>query len=86
VERGSTDTAGDPSVRAGAGVSGSRVTGSLIALAARSQPVSIAFAAYGAGSSVYTNFLSRGRDVVFAKDTPLEIGFGEAHTKAAKQP
>jgi hypothetical protein len=86
VERGSTDTAGDPSVRAGAGVSGSRVTGSLIALAARSQPVSIVFAAYGAGSSVYTNFLSRGRDVVFAKDTPLEIGFGEAHTKAAKQP
>lgn len=85
VEHGTTDTAGDPSVRAGAGVSGSGVTGSLIALAARSQPVSIAFAAYGAGTSVYNNFLSRGRDVVFAKDTPLEIGFGERHGKPATQ-
>jgi hypothetical protein len=85
TEHGTTDTAGDPGVRAGAGASGSRFSGSLIALAARSQPVSIAFAAYGAGTSVYTNFLSRGRDVVFAKDTPLEIGFGEAHAKAAKQ-
>jgi hypothetical protein len=84
VEHGTTDAAGDPSVRAGAGVSGSGVTGSLIALAARSQPVSIAFAAYGAGTSVYNNFLSHGRDVVFAKDTPLEIAIGEAHTKPAK--
>jgi len=85
TEHGTTDTAGDPGLRAGAGASGSRFSGSLIALAARSQPVSMAFAAYGAGTSVYTNFLSRGRDVVFAKDTPLEIGFGEAHAKAAKQ-
>jgi len=85
VEHGTTDTAGDPSLRAGAGVSGSGITGSLIALAARSQPVSIAFAAYGAGTSVYNNFLSRGRDVVFAKDTPLEIGVSEGHSKPATQ-
>jgi hypothetical protein len=84
-EHGTTDAAGDPGVRAGAGASGSGFSGSLISLAARSQPVSLAFAAYGAGTSVYSNFLSRGRDVVFRKDTPLEIGFGEAHTKAAKQ-
>ena len=86
TEHGTTDSAGDPALRAGAGASGSRFSGSLIALAARSQPVSLAFAAYGAGNSVYTNFLSRGHDVVFAKDTPLEIGFGEPHTKPAKQP
>jgi hypothetical protein len=86
VEHGTTDTAGDPGLRAGSGASGSRITGSLISLAARSQPVSIVFAAYGAGSSVYDNFLSRGKDVVFAKDTPLEIGFGEAHSKAAQKP
>ena len=85
VEHGTTDSAGDPSVRAGAGVSGSRITGSLIALAARSQPVSIGFAAYGAGSSVYSNFLSRGKDVVFVKDTPFEIGFSEPHAKGAEK-
>jgi hypothetical protein len=85
VEHGTTDTAGDPSVRAGAGVSGSGFTGTFIALAARSQPVSIAFSAYGAGTSVYNNFLSRGRDVVFLKDTPLEIGFS-ASSHTAKRP
>jgi hypothetical protein len=86
TEHGTTDTAGDPSLQAAAGASGSRFSGALIALAARSQPVSLAFAAYGAGNSVYYNFLSRGRDVVFAKDTPMEIGFGEPHSKPAKQP
>jgi hypothetical protein len=79
VEHGTTDAAGDPSVRAGAGVSGYGFSGSLITLAARSQPVSIAFAAYGAGFSLYRNFLSRGKDVVFVKDTPMEIGFGAPH-------
>src|ERR1700757_803242 len=82
-EHGTTDAAGDPSVRAGAGVSGSGITGTLISLAAKSQPVSMAFAAYGAGTSVYNNFLSRGKDVVFVKNTPLETGFSEPHQRAA---
>lgn len=84
-EHGTTDAAGDPSVRAGAGVSGSGITGTLISLAAKSQPVSMAFAAYGAGNSVYNNFLARGKDVVFVKNTPLEIGFSEPHQKPAEK-
>jgi len=83
-EHGTTDAAGDPGVRAGAGVSGSGITGTLISLAAKSQPVSMAFAAWGAGTSVYNNFLSRGKDVTFVKDTPLEIGFSEPHLKLAE--
>lgn len=84
-EHGTTDAAGDPSVRAGAGVSGSGITGTLISLAAKSQPVSMVFAAYGAGNSVYNNFLARGKDVVFVKNTPLEIGFSEPHQKPAEK-
>jgi hypothetical protein len=84
VEHGTTDAAGDPSVRAGAGVSGYGFSGSLITLAARSQPVSIGFAAYGAGFSVYHNFLSRGKDVVFAKDTAMEIGIGARHSASPR--
>ena len=76
VEHNTTDAAGDPGVRAGAGLSGFGISGSLITLVARSQPVSIGFAAYGASYSLYRNFLSRGKDVVFPKDTPMEIGFG----------
>ena len=78
-DHGTTDPAGDPGVRAGAGVSGFGFAGSLISFAARSTPVSMGFAAYGASVSIYSNFLSRGRDVVFAKDTPMEIGFGLPH-------
>jgi len=37
---------------------------------------------YGASMSVYSHFLSRGRDVVFAKDTPVEIGFHAARPAA----
>jgi hypothetical protein len=82
AEHGTTDAAGDPGIRAGAGVSGFRYAGALLSLAARSTPVSMAFGAYGASASIYSNFLSRGRDVVLLKDTPLEIGFGNPHPPA----
>jgi hypothetical protein len=81
AERGTTETAG-PGVRTAAGGSGFRLTGALLSLAAKSTPVSVAIGAYGASNSIYANFLSRGRDVVLPKDTPLEIGFGAPHAKA----
>lgn len=83
-EHGTTDASGDPGVRTAAGGSGSRLTGALLSLAVKSQPVSIAFGAYGASASVYSHFLSRGRDVVLPKDTPLEIGFGVPHATASQ--
>ena len=84
-EHGTTDAAGDPGVRTAAGGSGFRLTGALLSLAVKSQPVSMAFGAYGASASIYSNFLSRGHDVVLPKDTPLEIGFGNPHPAAASQ-
>lgn len=82
VEHGTTETAG-PGVRTAAGDSGMRLTGALLSLVAKSMPVSLAFGAYGASSSIYMNFLSRGHDVVLPKDTPMEIGFGPPHKDAA---
>jgi len=82
AEHGTTDAAGDPGVRAGAGESGLGLAGALLSYAARSSPVSIAFGAYGASASIYSNFLSRGHEVVLPKDTPMEIGFGNAHPSA----
>jgi hypothetical protein len=79
AERGSVDQAGDPAVRAGAGASGFGLAGTLIGLAAKSNAVSIVFSAYGASASIYTNFLSRGRDVVLPKNAPMEIGLGAPH-------
>jgi hypothetical protein len=82
VDHCTVDPAGDPGGRAAGGGSGFRITGALISYASKSQPVSIAFAVYGASASIYSNFLSRGREVVFPKDTPLEIGFGSPHSNS----
>ena len=80
AERGTVDQAGDPAVRAGAGASGFGLAGTLIGLASKSNAVSIIFSAYGASASIYSNFLSRGRDVVLPKNVPMEIGLGAPHT------
>ena len=84
AERGSVDQTGDPAVRAGAGASGFGLAGTLIGLAAKSNAVSIAFSAFGASVSIYSNFLSRGREVVMPKDAPLEIGLGTSHPSGGK--
>jgi hypothetical protein len=86
AEHGTVDASGDPGVRTAAGGSGFRLTGAVLSLAVKSTPVSMALGAYGASSSIYSNFLSRGRDVVLPKDTPLEIGFGNPHPAAATPP
>jgi hypothetical protein len=66
------DTVGG-TVRGGAGFG---LVGSVIGLAAHYRPVSATFAFYGAGWSVYTHFVAPGNDVVFPKNTPMEIRFG----------
>jgi hypothetical protein len=43
-------------------------------------PLGMAMGAFGASRSVYSHFLSRGQDVVFPKDTAMEIGFGRMIT------
>src|SRR3984893_13347496 len=71
-EHGTVDGGGDLGVRTAAGGSGFRLTGAVLGLAVKSTPVSMAFGAYGASMSIFTNFLSRGKDVVLPKDTPME--------------
>ena len=66
------DTAGG-AVR---GAAGFKLVGLVIGLAAHYRPVSAGFAFYGAGMSVYTHLVARGSDVVFLKNTPMEIRFG----------
>lgn len=84
AEHGTVDQSGDPALRAGAGASGFGLAGTLIGLVSKSNAVSIIFSAYGASTSIYTNFLSRGRNVVLPKDAPLEIGLGTTHPGSSK--
>jgi hypothetical protein len=66
------------------GASGYHFVGLLVGLAARSRVFAYTFGAYGACMSIYGNFLSRGHDVVYPRDTAMAIGFGSRVTGAPK--
>jgi len=73
----------------GAGIRGGvslGLAGAVITLLAHSRPVSAGFAFYGAGWAVYSHFVARGVDVVFPKNTPMEIRFGTHDGSAPANP
>ena len=75
---GSSDHDGDgggPGVTAG-NSRGFRLVGIIANALARSRGLGYATSAYGAGRSLYLNFLTRGHEVVFPKNTAMDIGVG----------
>jgi type IV secretory pathway VirB10-like protein len=74
------DRAGNTSSRTAGGVGGFKLVGAVLGAAVRSRVFGYTLGAYGAGMSVYRNFISRGHEVVFPKNTAMEIGIG---TRAA---
>jgi hypothetical protein len=48
----------------------------IVGIAYRSHTYGILMSAYGGSRSIYNNFLSKGRNIVFPKNTIMEIGFG----------
>jgi hypothetical protein len=71
---------------AAGGLAGFKMVGMILTLAIHSQPVGMAMGAYGSARSVYSHFIAKGRDVVFAKNTPMEISLGSPHTPALPPP
>ena len=69
-------------IRGGLGMG---LAGAIVSVLAHSRPVSAAFASYGVGWRVYSHFLARGEDVVFPKDTLMDIRFG-IHNGSAPAP
>ena len=78
-DNGAPDGFSDPASRTVAGASGFRLVGALVSFASGSKAFSSMLGFYGAGFSIYRHFLARGKDVVFPKDTRVEIGFGLPH-------
>jgi hypothetical protein len=66
------------------GASGFRVIGFITGALVHSRVLASTFGVYGASTSVYDHFLSRGHDVVYPKDTAMAIGFGSRVTGAPK--
>jgi len=73
----------------GAGIRGGAslgFAGAVVSLLAHSRPVSAGFAFNGAGWAVYSHFVARGVDVIFPKNTPMEIRFGTHDGSAPVHP
>jgi len=67
------------------GAAGYKLIGIAVGLATRSQPVGMAMGIFGATRSIYTNFIARGHDVVFPKNTAMSISVG-TRVSAAPNP
>jgi hypothetical protein len=78
------DGDGDIGNRAAGGAGGFKLIGIAIGMTVRSQPLGMAMGAFGASRSIYTHFISRGRDVVFPKNTAMAIGIGTRPAAPAK--
>jgi hypothetical protein len=78
------DTLGDTTERAAGGAGGYKLIGIAVGAAVHSQPFGMAMGALGAGKSIYTNFIARGHEVVFPKNTAMLIGIGARPTPARR--
>lgn len=70
------DVGGNTSNRVAGGAGGFRLVGIAVGILVHSQPLGMAMGAYGASLSVYRHFIARGRDLVFPKNTAMEISIG----------
>ncbi len=70
------DVGGHTNSRIAGGAGGFKLVGIAMGAFVHSQPLGMAMGAYGASMSVYSHFIARGRDVVFPKNTAMEIAIG----------
>ena len=77
---------GDTGQRTAGGAGGYKLIGIDMGLAIHSQPLGMAMGAYGGARSIYVHFIARGRDVVFPKNTAMEIGIGTRAKTPATPP
>lgn len=70
------DADGDGGSRAAGGLGGFKLPGLLLGAFVHSQPLGMGLGAYGASMSIYSHFFSRGQDIVFAKDTAMDVDIG----------
>jgi len=70
------DLGGSQQGGVGGGAAGFKLVGIVVTTLVKSQPLGMAMGAYGVSRSVYSHFIARGQEVVFPKNTAMEIGIG----------
>ncbi len=73
---GAGNAAGNASNRMAGGLGGFKLVGLALGAFVHSQPLGLAMGALGASRSIYVNFLGRGRDLVFPKNTAMDVTVG----------
>jgi type IV secretory pathway VirB10-like protein len=68
---------GSPGARAAGGLNGFKLVGMTMGFLVKSRAFGYAMGAYGAANSVYSNFIARGQEVVFPKDTAMEVALAK---------
>jgi hypothetical protein len=76
VDNGVAHTRGNTGAQVAGGVNGFKLVGMALGLAVPSRGLGYTMGAYGAGMSVYSHFIARGREVAFPKNTAMQIGIG----------
>jgi hypothetical protein len=76
VDNGVAHVKANGGAQVAGGVNGFKVVGVVLGLAVHSRALGYTMGAYGAGMSVYSHFIARGRDLVFPKNTAMEIAIG----------
>ena len=71
------DDAGHSQNGVAGGAGGFKLVGIVLGAAIKSQTFGMAMGAYGASRSVYSHFLARGQEVIFPRNTSMEIGIGK---------
>jgi hypothetical protein len=77
------DVGGSTGARAAGGLGGFKLIGMTLGVFVHSQPLGMAMGAYGASSSIYSHFIARGRELVFPKNTAMQVAI---ETRSPAQP
>lgn len=79
------DTFGDTGPRASGGAGGYKLIGIAVGLAVHSQSLGMAMGSFGAVRSIYRNFVARGPELTFPKNTALQIGIAPPRPGAGEK-
>ena len=75
-----TSPSGTTTGRAAGGLGGFKLVGAVAGVLVHSRAFGYTMGAYGASMSIYRNFIARGHEVVFPKNTAMEVGIGTRAT------
>ncbi|HEY2458257.1 MAG TPA: hypothetical protein VGI13_13220 [Candidatus Acidoferrum sp.] len=70
------DVGGSAGARGAGGLGGFKLVGLAMGIFVHSQPLGMAMGAYGASVSIYSHFIARGRELVFPKNTAMQVAIG----------